>query len=314
MPQTPTLISRIAIIGAGEVGSTIAYSLILNPIAGDILLVDPQEEVRNAQVQDLSDATYHGNTTTHVRAGTHKEAGQCDIVVITAGAKQKEGESRTDLIGRNQAILNSVIDDMKPFREDTVLLVVANPVDILTYFAQKYAGLPKSQVIGSGTFLDSARLRGILADKAEVAASSIDAYVLGEHGESQFVAWSHANVGGVLLDEFTESKELDRNAIANETKDKASAIMKSKGSTAFGIGGVAASICKSILFDERAIVPLSHYQEDLGCCLSKPVVLGRKGIMRTVPIPLSDEEQEKMKASAKSLTEIIKDAEENNEK
>ena len=308
MAPNPTLTSRIAVIGAGEVGSTIAFSLILNTISGDILLVDPKEEARDAQVQDLSDATYHGNTATCVRAGTHKEAGQCDIVVITAGAKQKDGESRTDLVGRNQAILSSVIEDMKPFGEDTVLLLVANPVDILTYFAQEYSGLPRSQVFGSGTFLDSARLRGLLASKAEVAASSIDAYVLGEHGESQFVAWSAASIGGVLLDKFTESKNLDREGIATETKDTAASIMKSKGSTAFGIGGVAASICKSILYDERTIIPLSHYQEDLKCCLSKPAVLGRKGILRTVPFPLSDEEEGKMKEAAKSLTDIIEDA------
>lgn len=308
MAPNPTLTSRIAVIGAGEVGSTIAFSLILNTISGDILLVDPKEEARDAQVQDLSDATYHGNTATRVRAGTHKEAGQCDIVVITAGAKQKDGESRTDLVGRNQAILSSVIEDMKPFGEDTVLLLVANPVDILTYFAQEYSGLPRSQVFGSGTFLDSARLRGLLASKAEVAASSIDAYVLGEHGESQFVAWSAASIGGVLLDKFTESKNLDREGIATETKDTAASIMKSKGSTAFGIGGVAASICKSILYDERTIIPLSHYQEDLKCCLSKPAVLGRKGILRTVPFPLSEEEEGKMKEAAKSLTDIIEDA------
>jgi L-lactate dehydrogenase len=157
-----------------------------------------------SQVADLSDATFHGNTTTRVRSGTHKEAGQCDIVVIAAGAKQKKGESRTDLIGRNKSILESAISDMKPFREDTVLLLVANPVDVLTYFAQQYCGLPRSQVIGSGTFLDSARLRGILAKRAEVAASSIDAYVLGEHGESQFVESSeHRGCASLVCSVFS---------------------------------------------------------------------------------------------------------------
>jgi hypothetical protein len=207
-----SMTSRIAILGSGEVGSTIAYSLILNPVAGEILLVDPKEEVRDAQVQDLSDATFHGDTSTMVRAGTHKEAGQCDIVIITAGAAQKKGkliaptlphiepctdyflgESRTDLVGRNLKILGSAIEDIKPFREDTIILLVTNPVDILTYFAQKFSGLPKEQVIGSGTFLDSARLRGILSKKCGVAASSIDAYVLGEHGDSQMVSFLWAN-------------------------------------------------------------------------------------------------------------------------
>ncbi|XP_014552350.1 hypothetical protein COCVIDRAFT_30242 [Bipolaris victoriae FI3] len=306
MSQDPKLTSQIAILGAGDVGATIAYSLIMDPVAGDILIVDPKEEVRDAQVQDLSDATFHGNTTTRIRSGTHKEAGQCDVVVITAGAKQKKGESRTDLIGRNKSILESAISDMKPFRPDTVLLLVANPVDVLTYFAQQFSGLPKQQVIGSGTFLDSARLRGILALKAEVAASSIDAYVLGEHGESQFVAWSLASIGGVPLDKVVESKQsIDKKAIAQETKNKATNIIKSKGATNYGIGGVAASICKSILFDQRNIRPVSHYQDGLDVCLSVPAVLGRRGIVRSVPMPLSSEEKELLEKSAKALREVI---------
>ncbi|KAH0364850.1 L-lactate/malate dehydrogenase, partial [Aureobasidium melanogenum] len=304
-----SMTSKIAILGSGEVGSTIAYSLILNPVAGEILLVDPKEDVRDAQVQDLSDATFHGDTSTQVRAGTHKEAGQCDIVVITAGAAQKKGESRTDLVGRNLKILGSAIEDMKPFREDTIILLVTNPVDILTYYAQKFSGLPKNQVLGSGTFLDSARLRGILAQKCGVAASSIDAYVLGEHGESQMVAWSHASIGGVPLERALPDAGIDKNAIAEDTKKKAAAIMESKGATAYGIGGVAASICKSILFDQCNIRPISHYQDDLNVCLSMPVVIGRKGIVRQIPIELNDSERKEFEQSGKSLRKIIDDVE-----
>jgi L-lactate dehydrogenase len=305
MPSDPKPTSQIAILGAGDVGATVAYSLIMNPIAGDILLVDPKEAVRDAQVADLSDATFHGNTSTRIRAGTHKEAGQCDIIVITAGAKQKEGESRTDLIGRNKAILESAISDMKPFRKDTVLLLVANPVDVLTYYAQAYSSLPRNQVIGSGTFLDSARLRGILASKAEVAASSIDAYVLGEHGESQFVAWSLASIGGVPLSSQSQNLSIEESAIAEETKNKATSIIKNKGATNYGIGGVAASICKSILFDEKIVRPVSCWQENLGVCLSMPVVLGRKGVVRALEMPLSGEERGMLEESARTLREVI---------
>lgn len=171
---------------------------------------------------------------------------------------------------------------MKPLRSDTILLLVANPVDALTYFAQQYAGLPKNQVIGSGTFLDSARLRGILAGKADVAASSVDAYVLGEHGESQFVAWSLASIGGVPLDQFLASSkvELDKQAIAEDTKNKATSIIENKGVTNYGIGAVAASICKSVLGDERCVRAVSHWQGELGVCLSMPAVLGREGVVR----------------------------------
>ncbi|KAF2126712.1 L-lactate dehydrogenase [Dothidotthia symphoricarpi CBS 119687] len=306
MSPNSKLTSTIAIVGAGDVGATIAYSLIMNPVAGEILLVDPKEEVRDAQVQDLSDATFHGNTSTRVRAGTHKEAGQCDIIVMTAGAKQKKGESRTDLVGRNKAILSSAIDDMKPFASDTILLLVANPVDVLTYFAQQFSDLPKNQVIGSGTFLDSARLRGILAAKAEVAASSIEAFVCGEHGESQFVAWSKASIGGVPLELALPSNiKLDKNAVAEETKNKANNIIENKGVTNYGIGGVAASICKSIMFDEKNILPVSHWQEDLGVCLSIPAVVGRKGVVRTVEMGFSGEEKEALQKSAKTLKEVL---------
>jgi L-lactate dehydrogenase len=184
----PKLKTTIAVIGCGDVGATLAYTLILQSICSEVLLVDPKQTLLQGQVRDLSDATYRGGSGTKVRAGTHAEAGQADIVVITAGAKQKPGESRLSLLSRNLHILSSIFGSMAPIAPHTILLLVANPVDILTYFARKMSGLPEAQVLGTGTSLDSARLRGILAQKAEVAPNSIDAYVLGEHGDSQFVS------------------------------------------------------------------------------------------------------------------------------
>ena len=184
----PKLKTTIAVLGCGDVGATLAYTLILQSVCSEVILVDPKKELLEGQVRDLSDATYRGGSGTKIRAGTHKEAGQADIVVITAGAKQKPGESRLSLLSRNLHILSSIFSSMAPISPHTILLLVANPVDILTYFARKLSGLPESQVLGTGTSLDSARLRGILAQKAEVAPNSIDAYVLGEHGDSQFVS------------------------------------------------------------------------------------------------------------------------------
>ncbi|GAB7333266.1 hypothetical protein MBLNU13_g04909t2 [Cladosporium sp. NU13] len=285
-----------------------------NQVASEILLVDPKTELRDAQVQDLSDATYHGNTSTRVRAAEHAEAGQCDVIVVTAGAAQKKGESRTDLIGRNQAILSSVIKDMKPFNKEAILLLIANPVDILAYFALQYSGLPATQVIGSGTFLDSARLRGALAAKASVAASSIDAFVIGEHGTEANLAykaaWSSASVAGIPLHQYPATKSLDREAIATETRQKASRLIENKGSTEFGIGSVTTSICKSILFDQRNVRPVSVYDEELKVYLSRPVILGRKGIEEVLELPLDDGEQKALKASAESLRSVIEEAEE----
>ncbi|EXJ77389.1 hypothetical protein A1O3_09615 [Capronia epimyces CBS 606.96] len=314
-PEVSTSKTRIAVLGAGSVGSAVALCLILNPVSSEVVLVDPNTAIRDAQVKDLGDATtYHGAVGgggVRIRGGTHKEAGQCDIVVISAGAKQRHGESRTDLLGRNLAILKSATNDMKPFREDTVILIVANPCDVLTYFAQKYSGLPKGQVIGSGTFLDSARLRGILSEKIAVDASSIDAYVLGEHGESQMVAWSCVTIGAVPLDQcLPPNVTLDRKAIARETKDKAAKIIEAKGATAYGIAALSASICKSILFDQRNVRPISHWVDELGCCLSLPVVLGRRGIVRSLNMPLHQEEKELLLKSASTLKDFIAQAKE----
>jgi L-lactate dehydrogenase len=190
----PKLKTTIAVLGCGDVGATLAYTLILQSVCSEVILVDPKKELLEGQVRDLSDATYRGGSGTKVRTGTHKEAGQADIVVITAGAKQKPGESRLSLLSRNLHILSSIFNSMAPISPHAILLLVANPVDILTYFARKLSGLPESQVLGTGTSLDSARLRGILAQKAEVAPNSIDAYVLGEHGDSQFVSVNIAHV------------------------------------------------------------------------------------------------------------------------
>ena len=203
------------------------------------------------------------------------------------------------------------MEDMKPFRSDIVILLVANPVDILTHFAQEYSGLPNDQVIGSGTFLDSARLRGILHEKSGVAASAIHGYVLGEHGDSQVVAWSSVSIGGVPLEGVFKpgEEEIDRDAIAKDTKEKATRIIEFKGATAYGIGSVTSSICKSILFDSHTIRPISCYQHDLKCCLSMPVVLGRKGVMRHMPLHLNEQESQAVRDSAKSLLEIIQEME-----
>ncbi|KAF1943478.1 l-lactate dehydrogenase-like protein [Clathrospora elynae] len=308
----PKLKTTIAILGCGDVGSTLAYTLILQPICSEVILVDLKQDLLEAQVRDLSDATYRGDSGVKVRAGTHKDAGQADIVVITAGAKQKIGESRLSLLSRNLHILESIFSAMQPISPHTILLLVANPVDILTYFARKLSGLPESQVLGTGTSLDSARLRGILAEKAEVAPNSIDAYVLGEHGDSQFIAWSSATIGTTPLSLAMPSHPLTpafKATISSHTRGAASAIIAAKGCTSYGIGNIAASICKYILFDSRSVRPLSFYQPELGCCLSMPAVVGRKGIIKAMPVQLDAEEQAQLEACAKGLRGVIEGAE-----
>lgn len=274
-------------------------------------MVDPKQNLLEAQVRDLADATYRGQTGARVRVGTAKDAGQADIVVITAGAKQKIGESRLSLLSRNLHILSSIFQSMAPINPNTILLLVANPVDILTYFARKLSGLPETQVLGTGTSLDSARLRGILAEKADVAPNSIDAYVLGEHGDSQFIAWSSITIGTTPLhlalpDTITEEFKKE---ISEHTRGAAAAIIANKGCTAFGIGMVAASICRFILYDSRTVRPLSFYQPELGCCLSMPAVIGRRGIIRKMPVQLDETEKKDLEDCAKNLRGVIEGAE-----
>ncbi|TQS32138.1 hypothetical protein Golomagni_07555, partial [Golovinomyces magnicellulatus] len=240
----------IAIIGAGKVGAAIAYSVIHKQIASEVLILDIREDFQDAQIQDLRDSTSFG-ISPRVRPGTWKECGQCDIVVFTAGTNQKPGESRLALVQRNLGVIKSSFAQMMPFKEDTVLLMVTNPVDIMTYFAIKYSGLPANQVFGSGTILDTTRLKDTIAQRAEVAPRSVHAYVVGEHGDSQTIAWSNMAIGGLPFDQVLPLDEEEKSAVAEFVRFKADRLNKVKGETSFGIGAVISSICTSILLDER---------------------------------------------------------------
>ncbi|KIW96409.1 L-lactate dehydrogenase [Cladophialophora bantiana CBS 173.52] len=294
---------RIAIIGAGEVGAASAYALLQGSLYKEILLVDIKPEKRDGQVRDLSDACYAEDSSTRVRAGTYKEAGECDIVVITAGSKRTRGETSLQLVERNTAILRRIINSMRPFRSDLIMIVVSHPVDVLTTLAQKLSGLPTRQVIGSGTFLDTVRLRRMLADRFEVATGPVSAYVLGEHGDSQFVAWSLASIDGVPIGEALPEKEFNREELAEECKREGQRIVDTKGAIAFGIASVVSNICGSIIFDRRDVRPVSHFQPELDCCVSMPVVLGRHGVVKSLPLPLSSEEKAKLAESAHIVRE-----------
>ncbi|KAH3598691.1 hypothetical protein KXW46_006603 [Aspergillus fumigatus] len=284
---------RIGIIGVGQVGAAAANALIMNSVARELILVDIKTELRNAQVQELSDVSrMSGRAETRVRAGTYHEAGQCDIILITAGSKFSVGETSVQHMYRNLGIVRSVIQAMRPFRSDAILIVVSNPVDLLTTLAQQLSGLPRSQVMGSGTLLDSVRLRGLLANKVGVAADAIDIYVLGVQGLDEIVAWSTASVHDLPL----------ASAVPGNTFE---AIIKAKGAMPLGIGAIISMICLSILGDQRHVLPISHFQEEFGCCFSLPVVLGRKGILRTISMPVNGEEWDGIVKSAAALNETI---------
>ncbi|KAJ4416204.1 hypothetical protein N0V82_006876 [Gnomoniopsis sp. IMI 355080] len=222
------------------------------------------------------------------------------------------GESRTDLIERNLEIVESSIIDMTPCGKHTVLPVVANPVDVFTYYAQKFRNCQSSKYLAA-TQVDSARLRGILANKCGAAASSINAYVLGEHGESQVVAWSHIAIGDIPIEQLTiaaeDAVDIDRLAVAEDTKQKASAIVENEGSTAFGTAAVVVSVCRSWPHDTRDVLTISHFQYEFGICLSTRFLLVRKGITKRIEMPLEKAEQQALLKSAKSLSEVVSEAE-----
>ncbi|KAI9857283.1 MAG: hypothetical protein M1813_008321 [Trichoglossum hirsutum] len=305
-PPSPAPYS-IAVIGAGSVGSNIASFLLLRRIAPILLLVDTDHSLCRAQVLDLADAAFLSNA--HVRSATHAEAGQADIIIITAGAKQRPGDSRLDLIGRNLRVLGSVMEGMKPIRKDAVVLMVANPVDVLTVFAQNMSGLPKGQVLGSGTLLDSVRLRALVAEKAGIADTAVHVDVVGEHGDSQIVAWSSARVGSTPLSDVLPLTAEEQTSLAATARDKAYDIIKAKGFTSFGVAAAVSCVCQAILADERVVMPISHWIEEFGCCLCVPAVVGRRGVVKTVWPGLNDKEREGVEASAKALVEVVANSE-----
>jgi len=305
--------SKCAIIGAGSVGAACALSMIYRKVFAEILMVDIDENMCRAQVQDLTDATYTSNV--RIRQGTLKEAGQADIIVITAGAKQKPDETRLNLIEKNYFVLNSVIGGMRPIRSDAIILCVSNPVDVLTYFGQQMVGEdlhnPKAQVIGSGTLLDSIRLRDLLAKRLNVSNNAINAFVIGEHGDSQAIAWSSVTVSGAHISAIDNISSEERKEISKTVTGKAGDIIAAKGFTSYGIGAVTATICEAIIFDERQVFPLSTWREQYGCCISLPVVVGRGGIVSNgdetgIKLPLNEAEQANVKASVATLKEHIK--------
>ncbi|KAK0641840.1 lactate dehydrogenase [Cercophora newfieldiana] len=293
---------RIAIIGVGQVGGAAAYGLILRSVTCDLLLVDNNIALRDSQVHDLTDVAYTTKSSTRIQGGNYHEAGQCDIIVITAGSRHTIGQSGLDAASRNVSIVRNVVDALCPVRPDAILLVVSNPVDLLTTLALERSRLPPEQVIGAGTFLDSARLRALMAGRIGIASNSIDVYVIGVHGESEVAAWSTATVGGIPIDQTISPEAMtERAELEEQCRQQGRAIVQAKGSTPFGMGSVVASICASIALDKRNVKAVSHWQPEYECCFSLPVVLGRKGIVRNVEVPLNEEEKAKIEESVGTL-------------
>jgi L-lactate dehydrogenase len=297
--------TRIVVVGVGAVGSTTAYTLLLRRRMDELVLIDANKEKAVGDALDMN----HGLPflgQTKVWAGTYEDCGNADIIIITAGAAQKQGESRIDLLKRNVGIYESIIDEILKYNTDGILLIASNPVDIMSYFSWKRSKWPVQRVIGSGTLLDSARLRYLIGEKLNIDARSVHAHIVGEHGDSELPLWSLANIAGTDLSLSDEDKE---EVFAN-TRDAAYQIINAKGATYYAIALALDRICTAILRNEAAVLNVStllhNYHGISDVYLGIPCIVDRNGIREILNLKISREEKELLYRSAEKLKEIIK--------
>ncbi|AIM24478.1 L-lactate dehydrogenase Ldh [Melissococcus plutonius] len=306
---------KVILVGDGAVGSSYAFALVTQNIAQEVGIVDINIKKTEGDAIDLSHALAF-TSPKKIYSATYDDCRDADLVVLTAGAPQKPGETRIDLVHKNLKINREVVNSIVASGFDGIFLVAANPVDILTYSTWKFSGFPKERVIGSGTSLDSARFRQAIAEFVNVDARNVHAYILGEHGDTEFPVWSHANVAGLQIYEWVKNNpKVDEEAMVNlfsNVRDAAYTIIEKKGATFYGIAAALARITRAILDDENAVFPLSVYldgqygQESI--FIGAPAVINRQGVQQVIEIPLTDSEKDRMDASATSLKEVIDSA------
>ena len=305
--------SKITVIGAGNVGATIANDLMIQGIASEIVLIDINRPKAFGEALDIYQGVPYCAPAI-VRSGDYPAAADSDIVVITSGMPRKAGQSRLELAQVNVNIMKDIASKIVPVAPNALYVIVSNPVDVLTYAAIKMSGLPEGHVIGSGTVLDTGRLQQMLGAHVEVDPRDVQAYVMGEHGDSEFVAWSSAQVAGVPLNTFCElhghlEHEAAEKRIAEDVKNSAYTIIEKKHATYYGVAMAVKRICTAVMRDEQTVLPVSSLMvgeyglSDLA--ISMPTVVGRDGVVCRVPVPLNDDEQHELTASAKALKDII---------
>ena len=306
-------IQKAAVIGCGFVGSTIAYALMQKGTFSELVLLDANHAKAEGEAMDIS----HGLPFAHamdIREGDYEDIADASVVIITAGANQKPGETRLDLVQKNAAIMRSIIREVKRVNCEGILLIVSNPVDILTQVALEESGFPKERVIGSGTVLDTARLKYLVSEKLKVDSRNVHAFIVGEHGDSELAVWSCANIYGIGLEDFAKMRgysefEKEKDEIYHAVRDSAYEIIERKGATYYGIGMAAARIAESIVRDSHTVAPVSvslNGEYGLsGLCLSIPTVIGRDGAEQILEINFSEEENRKLRESADELKNVL---------
>lgn len=300
---------KVAVIGCGFVGSACAFALMQHGLYSDMVLIDANRARAEGEAEDIAHGLLFAKPM-NIRAGDYADAADAAMAVVTAGANQKPGETRLDLVRRNSAIMLSVLGELKKAGFAGNILVVSNPVDVLTRVAQMHAGLPEGRVFGSGTVLDTARLRYLLGEHLDVDNRSVHAFIVGEHGDSEIALWSSATVSGVPLHDFCEMRgyfdhENAMREIGESVKKSAYRIIERKGATYYGIAMAVLRICEAVVRDEKSILPVSaalHGEfgiEDV--TLSVPAIVGKGGVEKIVPVSLSEDERTRLHYSADVL-------------
>lgn len=305
--------AKIAIIGAGFVGSTTAFALMVSGASREIVLIDKIKEKAHGEAMDLKHCASFVKPV-DIYAGTYEDCNEADIVIITAGAPQVPGQSRLELVETNTTIMQSILEQVLTYCEHPILLVVTNPVDLMSYLTRQISGLPPSRVIGSGTVLDTSRFRHLLSVRCGLDPRNVHAYVVGEHGDSEVPLWSSANIAGVTLDHYCRycdkaCTEENREEISQQVREAAYEIIEGKGATYFAISLALTRIVESIVRDENSIMTVSTEVYGLyglnDIYLSLPCILGKTGVQRIVPVELNSRESDALHKSAQILKSYL---------
>lgn len=306
-------VNRVAVIGTGFVGSSYAFALLNQGITEELVLIDINKDKAEGDAMDLNHGLPFAPTSTKIWHGSYADCDEADIVVITAGANQKPGETRLDLVEKNTRIFKGIVGEIMASGFDGIIVVATNPVDLLTYAVWKFSGLPKERVIGSGTILDTARFRFLLGDYFDVDSRNVHAYIIGEHGDTELPVWSHADIAGTSISEWTKYKhkydQADLDAIFLNVRDAAYQIIEKKGATFYGIAMSLLRLTKAILHNENAVLTVSAYldgeygQKDI--FIGVPAVVNRDGVREVIEMDLNDEEKQKFEHSVKVLKETM---------
>lgn len=295
--------NKVVLIGCGNVGMSYVYALLNQRTnVNELVLVDINQKRIEGEVMDLNHCLAFAPSKIDIKSGNYSDCSDADLVVIAAGANQAPGETRMDLINKNSKIFKSIVTSVVDSGFHGIFLVATNPLDIMTYLTWKYSGFDTSRVIGTGTSLDTARLRYLVGNKLGISPKNIHAYVIGEHGDSEFVPWSNANVGIQNIDNFISHSELDK--IELEVKNAAYEIINRKGATYYGIGMCLVMITNAILSNENRVITVSNYDKDNQVYIGTPAVVNREGVKQRIYVELTEMEAQKMQHSI----DVIKDA------